>query len=305
MVMGTAMITATAITDIALTSLLEQHYGTFYRQLRTLTDATVDGIVISGSGLNTALEHYPATEIVDLRRLDGFPTPTVHGHSSCIRFITIADKRIAHFTGRCHLYEGWTMWESLAQIGLGSLLGARFVVLTNSAGGMYHAFTPGDVMLISDSLNLMLRPVMRGFRGMDEQNHNADGLEYNRAASGGHIFSTEWRIKTATHLAAEGIPFHQGTYIGVTGPTFETPAESRMYRTLGGQAIGMSTVHEAEFARHCGLQVAGCSLITNMLPESAAVNVSHDDVIYAASVGAPRVAAFIAAACAAQQSAGA
>jgi inosine/guanosine/xanthosine phosphorylase family protein len=296
-------------TDVQTTAFLEQHYGAFYRHLRTLTGATVHGVVISGSGLNTALEEYTATETVDLNDIKGFPTPSVEGHSSSIRFITIGGKQLAHFTGRCHLYEGWTMQQSLAQIGLARLMGAQFAVLTNSAGGMYHAFVPGDIMLISDSLNLMNRPVQRSlFTGANSQQttavrHNiptnaALDCDYGRVASGDHIFSATWRTKTAQHLAASGVPFHQGVYVGVTGPTYETPAEARMYRAFGGQAIGMSTVHEAEFARLCGMQVAGCSLITNVLPESAAVNISHDEVMQGASAGAPRVAAFIASACA-------
>jgi purine-nucleoside phosphorylase len=282
----------------ALQSALEQHYGALYRQIRQKTSATVEGIVISGSGLNTALEHYPAEEILDLHDIEGFPMPTVKGHSSFLRIITIEGKRIAHYTGRCHLYEGFTLQDSLAQVALGKMLGATFTILTNSAGGMHHTYTAGDIMLLSDSLNLMLRPVQRNWlRDLTGSARASEPtLDYGRMASGEAIFSTEWRKRIVPELSARGVAFHQGTYIGLTGPTFETPAEARMYRKFG-EAVGMSTVHEAEFARVCGMQVAACSLITNMLPESAAVNVSHDEVIHAAAIGAPRVAAFIAAAC--------
>lgn len=272
---------------------LEAHYGAFYRAFRQKSSSTVEGVVISGSGLNKALEHYPASEIVHAHDIAGFPSPTVQGHSSSIRLVTIEGKRVAHFTGRCHLYEGWTMQESLAQIGLARLLGARFAVITNSAGGMFQSFTPGDIMLIEDTLNLMLRPVQRGWLTAEQPNKQ----DYSRRASGETIISHEWRKRIIPELSARNVPFHQGTYIAVTGPTFETPAEARMYRKLGGQAIGMSTVHEAEFANLCGMSVAACSLITNMLPESAAINVSHDEVIHAATIGAPRIAEFIAAAC--------
>lgn len=269
-----------------------------FRQVRSKTSATVEGIVISGSGLNKALEHYPAEEMIDLHEIEGFPKPTVKGHSSFLRIVEIEGKRVAHYTGRCHLYEGFTLQESLAQIALGKLLGAGFTVLTNSAGGMHHSYTAGDIMLITDTLNLMLRPVQRQWLAKLTQTvrEQASELDYGRAASGENIISTEWRKRTAQEIAARGIPFHQGVYIGLTGPTFETPAEARMYRKFG-EAVGMSTVHEAEFARVCGMPVAACSLITNMLPESAAVNVSHDEVVHAAAIGAPRVAEFIAAAC--------
>jgi purine-nucleoside phosphorylase len=282
----------------ALEHVLEEHYGELYRRVQQKTSAAVEGIVISGSGLNAALEHYSAEEIVDLHDIEGFPMPTVKGHSSFLRIITIEGKRIAHFTGRCHLYEGFSLQESLAQIGLGKLMGARFTVLTNSAGGMHHTYTAGDIMLLSDSLNLMLRPVQRDWLRSLRQSATSDrpDLDYGRLASGECIISTEWRKRIVPELAAGGVQFHQGVYIGLTGPTFETPAEARMYRKFG-EAIGMSTVHEAEFARVCGMHVAACSLITNMLPESAAVNVSHDEVILAAAIGAPKIAAFIAAAC--------
>lgn len=282
----------------ALASVVEQHYGAIYRRIRQKTSAVVEGIVISGSGLNAALEHYAAEETIDLHDIDGFPMPTVKGHSSFLRIITIEGKRVAHFTGRCHLYEGFSLQDSLAQIALGKLMGARFTVLTNSAGGMHHSYTAGDIMLLTDSLNLMLRPVQRKWLASltDNARQERPELDYFRTASGESIISTEWCKRIVPVLAARGIPFHQGTYIGLTGPTFETPAEARMYRKFG-EAIGMSTVHEAEFARVCGMHVAACSLITNMLPESAAVNVSHDEVIHAAAIGAPRVAAFIAAAC--------
>lgn len=282
----------------AIENALEQYYGSFYRQLRLRTSATVEGIVISGSGLNQALEHYPAEDIVDLHDIEGFPMPTVKGHSSYLRIITIEGKHVAHFTGRCHLYEGFSLQDSLAQIALGRLLGARFTILTNSAGGMHHTYTAGDIMLLSDALNLMLRPVQRDWlRSLTQSATIANPeLDYGRTASGERILSTEWRKRIIPDLAARGVEFHQGVYIGLTGPTFETPAEARMYRKFG-EAIGMSTVHEAEFARVCGMRVAACSLITNMLPESAAVNVSHDEVIHAAATGAPKVSAFIASAC--------
>jgi inosine/guanosine/xanthosine phosphorylase family protein len=272
---------------------LEQHYGAFYRAFRQKSSAEVQGVIISGSGLNAVLEHYQASEIIHANDIPGFPSPTVVGHSSSIRLLTIEGKRVAHFTGRCHLYEGWTLQESLAQIGLARLLGAEFAVITNSAGGMFHTFTPGDIMLIEDSLNLMFRPVQGEWLSAGLLQNN----DYSRRASGETIHSTAWRKRITPELTARSVPFHQGTYIALTGPTFETPSEARMYRKLGGQAIGMSTAHEAEFASLCGMRVAACSLITNMLPESAMVNVSHQSVLTSAGIGAPRIAEFISAAC--------
>ncbi|MCS6808899.1 MAG: purine-nucleoside phosphorylase [Bacteroidota bacterium] len=278
---------------------LHEYYGTMYRQIREHTDITIDGVVISGSGLHQALECYPALQTIDLHRIDEFPQPTVVGHSASLRFLGIEGKQIAHYTGRCHLYEGFTLQQSLTQIALGKLLGARFVILTNSAGGMHHSYVAGDIMLITDVLNLMLRPAHKQWL-TSLYCHHCDSTwtfpEYFRLSLGSNCISVSWRQRIAQELARRGVAAHHGAYIGVTGPTFETPAEARMYRKFG-EAIGMSTAHEAEFAYICGLHVAACSLITNILPESVSSTVSHNDVVHAASVGAPRVAAFVAAAC--------
>ncbi len=277
-------------------TILEQHYGDYARAFRRLSAAiyerAVDGVVITGSGLNTALEGYKPLEIINTSDIAGFPSPSVAGHSSVIRIIDIGGKRVAHFTGRCHLYEGFSMQDALAQIGLAALLGARFAVLTNAAGGLNPLFAAGDIMLLSDSHNLLFRSVQRGWlAGLKEKLPTILPTKYNE------IFAREPRKQISAELTAKGVPHHHGIYVAVTGPSYETPAEARMYRLFGGHAIGMSTVHEAEFARVCGLQVAGCSLITNTLPETVPVTVSHEEVIEAAAIGAARVAEFVASAC--------
>jgi purine-nucleoside phosphorylase len=274
-----------------LPEILQAHYGSHLASLRTQSAVTVDGLVVSGSGLNAVLEKYPAQETIHTSDIAGFPKPSVVGHSSSLRIIEIEGKKLAHFTGRCHLYEGFTMQDALAQIGLGALLGARFAVLTNSAGGLNPLFQAGDIMLVAETLNLMARPVKRGWLQGSKPSPLA-------ASSGGEMLSAAWRTDISAALTKNAVPHNQGTYIAVTGPTYETPAEARMYRTLGGSAIGMSTVHEAEFARACGMHVAACSLITNTLPESIPVTVSHEEVVDAAHIGASKVADFVRVACA-------
>jgi purine-nucleoside phosphorylase len=293
---------------------LHASYGSFLSDFRKHSaaapngsaDAFVDGLVISGSGLNTVLERYPAETVVHADQIAGFPQAGVIGHSSSIRIVTIEGKRMAHFTGRCHLYEGFSMQQALAQIGLGALLGARFAVLTNSAGGLDTRFQAGDVMLIDETLNLMFRPVLREWmaaQSTDDRTSTLPSAVPQTSSSplqikaSAPLLDPVLRRAISTELTRQAVPHKEGTYIAVTGPTYETPAEARAYRRLGGSAIGMSTVHEAEFARACGLQVAACSLITNTLPETLPVTVSHDEVVEAAKLGALNVAAFIAAAC--------
>jgi purine-nucleoside phosphorylase len=269
--------------------ILQTHYGAYFQAIRQRISEEVDGLVISGSGLNTVLEKYPAREVIHTSEIAGFPKPSVIGHSSVLRVIEIEGKTLAHFTGRCHLYEGFSMHEALAQIGVGALLGARFAILTNSAGGLNPLFQAGDIMLIADTLNLMFRSVQRGWLYEAKRSPLVVG-------SGSQILSASWRAAICAALTANAIAYKEGTYIAVTGPSYETPAEARMYRFLGGSAIGMSTIHEAEFASLCGMQVAACSLVTNTLPESLPVTVSHEEVVEAARLGAAKMAEFVRAA---------
>ncbi len=274
--------------------LLQRHYAEFVGIQKQIVQ-TIDGIVISGSGLNAVLEQYPAQHIIHAEDIPSFPRPSVAGHSSSLRFITVEGKSLLHFTGRCHLYEGFSMRDALAQVGLGVLLGAKFAILTNSAGGLQPLYKAGDVMLIAETMNLLFRSVRREMALSHE--HHAEHLPALRIGFSTPVIDQQWREAISAELTAQTVAHHHGTYIAVTGPTYETPAEARMYRRLGGQAIGMSTVHEAEFAHLCGLRVAACSLITNTLPESLPVTVSHDEVVHAAHVGALNVAKCIAAAC--------
>jgi purine-nucleoside phosphorylase len=256
----------------------------------------VEGVVISGSGLNAVLERYVPVDVVETNSIPNFPAPSVAGHSSLLRLIDIEGKRVAHFTGRCHLYEGFSMIDALAQIGLGALLGARFVVLTNSAGGLHPLFRAGDVMLIADTLNLLFRSVKRDWMKRDW----VPTAVMDECVISHHmeLLPSSWRNAVRADLARKGIHYQEGTYIAVSGPTYETPAEARMYRYLGGHAIGMSTVHEVEFARACGMNVFACSLITNTLPEALPMRVSHEEVVRAAAIGATSIAEVIASACA-------
>jgi len=278
--------------------LLHHHYAEL-EAVKKQVARPIDGMVISGSGLNAVLEQYPAQQVVRAEDIPSFPRPSVAGHSSLLRFITIEGKSILHFTGRCHLYEGFSMRDALAQVGLGVLLGAKFAVLTNSAGGLQSLYKVGDVMLIAETINLLFRSVQREMAVKPEQHTDQHRDQHNAVRTGfsTSVIDQQWREAISAELTAQSVPHHHGTYIAVTGPTYETPAEARMYRRLGGQAIGMSTVPEAEFARICGLRVAACSLITNTLPEALPVTVSHDEVVHAAHIGALNVAKFIAVAC--------
>lgn len=264
-------------------------YGTFADTFRKLNASSIDGAVITGSGLNASLEAYMPEDVIDTASIAGFPMPGIAGHTTSIRIVNLSGKRILHFTGRCHLYEGFTMRDALAQVGLSALLGARFIILTNAAGGLNPYFVPGDIMVIEETLNLLYRPVHRLMNTASVQPEQDTAIISPKQK----IFPAEWKMAITNELIRRSIPHHRGVYCAVTGPTYETPAEARMYRSFGAHAIGMSTVHEAEFAAACGMQVAGCSMITNVLPETLPVHISHNEVVEAAQTGAEKIAAFI------------
>lgn len=247
----------------------------------------IDTVVIAGSGM-AALFAEAEPLVLPYGRIANFPVATVEGHAGEARFLRIAGRSVLLFAGRRHLYEGCTMQEIVAPIAIGYLLGATHVLLLNSAGGLHPALQTGAIMAIADSLSLTFRSARRSWM-------YTTPVAYRHPAT---YFDAAWKDALITQLIAEHVPVSEGVYAGVVGPNYETPAEVRMYRKLGAHAIGMSTVHEAEFAYFCGMKVAGCSLISNTLREVVVSALSHDEVIAAAHGASKTIESWIRAACA-------
>jgi purine-nucleoside phosphorylase len=265
---------------------LQRHYAQSVAAIDRFFGTRVDGIVVAGSGMQSLFQT-ETLATVPYSELEGFPAPTVAGHAGEVRLLRFAESTVLLFAGRSHLYEGRPVQDIIAPLAAAYLLNARYALLLNSAGGLHPDFRTADIMVIADTVSMTFRSIRRSWL-------YATPRSYRHPAS---YFDTAWRERTAARLVSRGVPFREGTYVGVTGPTYETPAEVRMYRRCGAHAIGMSTVHEAEFAHFCGLQVAGCSLISNTLHEVAAPALSHDDVLLAASSASAKVEAWIRAAC--------
>ncbi len=204
----------------------------------------------------------------------GAPDPGVAGHLGIARAGTWADRRVVAFAGRAHLYAGYSPREVTYLVRLSAATGARTIVLTNAAGGLNASFAAGDVMILSDHLNLT---------GESPIAHDdLDPFVNMRDAYAPHV-----RAIARTTTLDDGT-LREGVYAGVRGPQYETPAESEMLRRLGADAVGMSTVLEAIAARRLGLSVLGLSLITNVIaPER---DVSHADVLAASTEGSERIA---------------
>lgn len=220
--------------------------------------------IVLGSGLNALASSGESEESIAYAEFPELPKPSVPGHAG--RFVRgkIGGTDVTFAQGRVHLYEGHTAQEVTGGIRVLAAAGVERVILTNAAGLANENFSPGSWMMISDQLNLTGTTPLMG---------SAQFLDLTA------IYSDEWRAKFRKTAAAENIALYEGVYAGLLGPQYETPAEVRMLRRLGADAIGMSTVLEAIQARARGLEVAGFSCLTNWAAGMGETPLSHEEVL--------------------------
>jgi xanthosine phosphorylase len=248
--------------------------------------------VVLGSGLGAVAEAVREPVRIDYEELPGFPRPSVEGHGGIVVAGRIGDVPVAVLQGRAHLYEG--VDHDLVRTPVRALwaAGAEVLVLTNAAGSLRPELGPGRLMLISDHINMSGVNVLTG--------PNADELG-DRFTSLRDAYDPRLREGLRAAAGELGIELAEGVYLAVSGPTFETPAEIRAFRTLGADAVGMSTVHETIVARHCGLRVAAVSAITNFAEGMSDEPVSHEqtlrDAARAAGDLAPLITRFVERSC--------
>ena len=209
--------------------------------------------IILGTGLGDFAEQIDVQHALDYKDIPGFPVSTVEGHKGRLIFGLLEGRRVVAMQGRFHYYEGYAMSQVTFPVRVMKLLGIEYLFVSNASGGINTSFRVGDLMVITDHINLMPNPLIGpnmaelGPRFPDM--HNC----YDKAL-----------IARATEIAErEGIKLQYGVYVGGTGPTFETQAEYRYFKAIGGDAAGMSTVPEVIVARHMGIPVFGVSVITN------------------------------------------
>lgn len=249
--------------------------------LRSHCSLTPDIIVILGSGWGALADTVTPDYRVAYEDIPYFPKTTVPGHPGRLVIATIGGRNVAILQGRFHLYEGYSPREATLPLRVLAELGATFLIVTNAAGGLDPSFCPGDLMIIRDHLNLLLESPLRG---LSESEFGSRFIDMVNA------YPEQWRSLAQELAQSLGIPCYQGVYAAVPGPTYETPAEIKMLRILGADAVGMSTVPEVIVARQLGLQVLGLSCITN-LGAGIAPNqsVNHAEVL---AVGADRAKQF-------------
>lgn len=212
------------------------------------------GIVL-GSGLGDFYKNIDIECVIDYKDISGFPVSTVSGHAGRFIFGYVHNRPIVAMQGRVHYYEGYSMGEVVLPIRVMALLGIKSLILTNAAGGVNEEFSVGDFMLITDQISSFVPSPLIG-KNVDEL-----GTRFPDMSS---VYSDRLNKKAIDISNKLGISLKSGVYLQLTGPNYETPAEIRMFRLLGADAVGMSTACEAIAAKHIGLEVCGVSCITNM-----------------------------------------
>ena len=239
------------------------------RTVREKTDFLPEIGIVLGSGLGDFARQVEKSAEISYDTLPGFPVSTVAGHAGKLIFGYVRSVPVVVMQGRVHYYEGYSMEQVVAPIRLMGMLGAKKLLLTNAAGGVNTDFTPGDLMVITDHISAFVPSPLRG------ENPEALGPRFPDMS---RVYDEEMRRAVLTAGETLGQPLRQGVYLQWQGPNYETPAEIRMFRTLGADAVGMSTVCEAIAARHMDLRVCAISCITNMACGILPQPLSHEEV---------------------------
>ena len=238
--------------------------------IRSRTDLRPTIGLVLGSGLGDFADTLEEAVRIPYADIPNFPVPTVPGHAGALVFGKKCGKTVVVLQGRIHFYEGLPQQEITLPIRVLAALGVKTVVLTNACGGVNLSFRPGDLMLISDHINYS------GANPLMGPNLDAFGPRFPDMSD---LYTKSLREAIKEKASAAGIPLQEGVYAMYSGPNYETPAEIRMFRILGADTVGMSTVPEALVAGHCGMNVVGVSCVTNMAAGVLPVKLSHAEVM--------------------------
>lgn len=234
------------------------------------TDSDVSVAIVLGSGLGGFADELTETTAIAYDEIPGFGRATVEGHAGRLVIGKAGEVAVAAMQGRFHYYEGYSLEEVTFPIRVLKLLGVRTLVLTNAAGTLNVEFTPGSFVVISDHLNLIGDNPLRG------ENDERFGPRFPDLTA---VYASELQEIVMTEANSMGLEIRRGIYAALAGPSYETPAEIHMVRTLGADVVGMSTVPEAIVARHMDMRVLGISCVTNLAAGVSDRPVDHSQVI--------------------------
>ena len=246
-------------------------------------DGTPEIAIILGSGLGGIVDHVRVERAVDYGSIPHFPVSTVEGHEGKLISGTIGEKRVLVMNGRFHYYEGYTMEEVIFPVRVMKFLGIKKLLVSNAAGGMNPAFRIGDIMLITDHINTMPNPLIG-------KHDPAFGARFPDMSQ---TYDPEMMEQFKSHAREMGTHLQEGCYVGVTGPTLETPKEYEYLRIIGGDAVGMSTVPEVIAAHQMGIRILAISVITDLGVPGKIKKLTHQDVLNAAGEATPKLTPLI------------
>ena len=249
-----------------------RYYEISCAYLRRIVPEPPEVAIILGSALGPFADAIEAPVVVNYSDIPNFLMSTVASHAGKLIFGTVAGKRVVCMSGRFHYYEGYDFEQLSVPVRVFKCLGVRALILTNAAGAVNPDYRPGDLMIISDHIKFMGASPMRG------PNDERIGPRFFDVSD---MYTASLRAIALEEAKDSGLRVHEGVYFFRPGPQFETPAEIRAIRALGGDAVGMSTVTEALTAAHCGMPVLGVSFLTNMAAGTTGQPVSDDEVVAA------------------------
>ncbi|SIQ93353.1 purine-nucleoside phosphorylase [Chryseobacterium sp. RU37D] len=252
--------------------------------ISSIIQETPDFAIVLGSGLGKLQDEVEAIHTLEYSEIPDFPQTTVAGHSGKLIYGILEGKKVLMMSGRFHYYEGHSIETVVFPIRVFHLLRIKNLILSNASGGINKDYSVADIAIIKDHINMMPEHPLRG-KNIDSFGPRFVDMSepYNKKM-----------ISVAEKAASENnIKIHQGVYVALQGPTFETPAEYGMIKAIGGDMVGMSTVPEVIVARHMGMDVFGISIITDLGGPEIAFSVSHEEVLNAANKAMPNVIAVV------------
>lgn len=249
-----------------------------------VTNLPTIGIIL-GSGLGGLIDIIEKEKEIAYSDIPNFPVSTVEGHCGKLVFGKIGTKQVILMAGRFHYYEGYSMQEVTFPVRVMKALGVDMLVVSNAAGGTNPTFKIGDLMIIKDHINQFPEHPLRG------KNDERLGVRFPDMTK---TYDKELIAKAYEIGKMQGLELREGVYIGLQGPTFETPSEYKWLHTIGGDAVGMSTVPEVIVARHSGMKVFAISVITDLGVTDKPVIITHEEVLEAANAAAPKMASLVA-----------
>lgn len=236
--------------------------------------------IILGSGLGSFTDDIKLEFTLPYSEIPNFPVVTVEGHKGALVFGTIGDKKVVAMQGRFHFYEGYDMKQVTFPVRVMKFIGVSKLIVSNASGGVNHNYHVGSIVILKDHINMMPEHPLRG------KNDERFGPRFVNMSE---PFSRKMILKAKELAEKLKITIHDGVYLGLQGPTFETLSEYKMVKTLGADCVGMSTVPEVIVARHMDLETFGISVITDMGNEESIDTITHEEVLEAAKEAEPKV----------------